>query len=85
MKIDTKFSKTCRFMRADLKGARASAKCELWIVLGETAEDIGVYFEGIYRRFKMEGGDNKVEIEIGKDKKSYAGIPEADFVVSAIY
>jgi len=26
--------------------------------------------------------DNKVEIEIGKDRKSYAGIPEADFVVS---
>lgn len=31
----------------------------------------------------MEGGDNKVEIEMGKDRKSYAGIPEADFVVSA--
>lgn len=55
------------------------------MLVRETAGDIGVYFEGIYRRFKMEGGDNKVEIEIGKDKKSYAGIPEADFVVSAIY
>jgi len=32
----------------------------------------------------MEDGDNKVEIELGKDRKSYAGIPEADFVVSAI-
>ena len=31
----------------------------------------------------MEDGDNKVEIELGKDRKSYAGIPEADFVVSA--
>ncbi|XP_077261115.1 prefoldin subunit mgr [Temnothorax americanus] len=28
----------------------------------------------------MEVGDNKVENEIGKDRKSYAGIPEADFV-----
>ncbi|XP_011162559.1 prefoldin subunit 3 [Solenopsis invicta] len=28
----------------------------------------------------MEDGDNKVEIELGKDRKSYAGIPEADFV-----
>ncbi|EZA49770.1 hypothetical protein DMN91_003343 [Ooceraea biroi] len=28
----------------------------------------------------MEVGDNKVEDELGKDKKSYAGIPEADFV-----
>ena len=37
-----------------------------------------------YRRFKMEAGDNK-EIELGKDRKSYAGIPEADFVVSMIY
>ncbi|EFN79350.1 Prefoldin subunit 3 [Harpegnathos saltator] len=32
------------------------------------------------KRFKMEDGDNKVEVELGKDKKSYAGIPEADFV-----
>lgn len=32
----------------------------------------------------MEDGDNKVEIELGKDRKSYAGIPEADFVVSTI-
>lgn len=38
-----------------------------------------------YGRFKMEAGDNKVEIELGKDRKSYAGIPEADFVVSVIY
>ncbi|KAL6267649.1 LOW QUALITY PROTEIN: prefoldin subunit 3 [Pogonomyrmex barbatus] len=28
----------------------------------------------------MEDGDNKVEIEINEDRKSYAGIPEADFV-----
>lgn len=33
----------------------------------------------------MEDGDNKVEVELSKDKKSYAGIPEADFVVSTIY
>lgn len=29
--------------------------------------------------------DKKIEVESGKDKKSYAGIPEADFVVSIIY
>lgn len=49
-----------------------------------SAGDTGVYFGSIYRRFKMEDGDNKVEIEMGKDRKSYAGIPEADFVASAI-
>lgn len=32
---------------------------------------------------KME--DNKMEIELSKDRKSYAGIPEADFVVGVIY
>lgn len=30
---------------------------------------------------KMEDGDNKLVTELSKDKKSYAGIPEADFVV----
>lgn len=29
--------------------------------------------------------DNKMEIELSGDRKSYAGIPEADFVVSVIY
>ncbi|KAG7201764.1 hypothetical protein KM043_004485 [Ampulex compressa] len=37
-------------------------------------------FENFYDQFKMEDGDNKVDVELGKEKKSYAGIPEADFV-----
>jgi len=46
---------------------------------------MSIYESPQYRRFKMEAGDNKVEIELSKDRKSYAGIPEADFVVSVIY
>lgn len=34
----------------------------------------------VYRGSKMEDGENKVELEMDKDRKSYAGIPEADFV-----
>lgn len=37
-----------------------------------------------HMRFKMEG-DNKENVELDKEKKSYAGIPEADFVVCIIY
>jgi hypothetical protein len=33
----------------------------------------------------MDVSDNKVECELGKDRKSYVGIPEADFVVSMVY
>lgn len=29
----------------------------------------------------MEEGDKNLDTKLGKDKKSYAGIPEADFVV----
>lgn len=29
----------------------------------------------------MEDGDNKIMSELSDDKKSFAGIPEADFVV----
>lgn len=31
--------------------------------------------------FKMEGSDNVSDAELSNDKKSYAGIPEAIFVV----
>lgn len=31
----------------------------------------------------MEDGD-KVDVALNKEKKSYAGIPEADFVVSTL-
>lgn len=51
-----------------------------------SAADTGVHFESlqrVYRGSKMEDGENKVELEMDKDRKSYAGIPEADFVVSA--
>ncbi|XP_063980676.1 prefoldin subunit 3 [Diachasmimorpha longicaudata] len=32
------------------------------------------------KRFKMEEGDNKIESELNDQKKSYSGIPEAQFV-----
>lgn len=48
----------------------------------EYVKSLSLYIVG-RAESKME--DNKMEIELSKDRKSYAGIPEADFVVSVIY
>lgn len=37
-----------------------------------------------HNQVNMEESKNKLDIEIESQKKSYAGIPEADFVVSII-
>lgn len=33
----------------------------------------------------MEDGENKADVGLDKEKKSYAGIPEAEFVVSILF